>query len=513
MRIDSSGRVGIGTSSPAYLLDIGSNTAPAVIRLTNNNYDEWILQKRRSDDTQIVGLKEVNSGGLALITNNNERMRIDSSGNVGIGTSSPAFTSGSGLEIERDSNNSTIRLQRTGASPSSMELRSGANTGEIFVTSGSPLLFATSGTERMRIDSSGNVGIGTSSPERLLHIFKGESGGQTSNSNSGIVIENSGNTYLQFLTPSSAESGILFGDDDNDRGVIAYNHNGDYFSFRTNGVSDRMRIDSSGNLLVGKTSASTLTVGVEARPDGTFAAVKSGGASVFGRTTSDGDILGFRKDGTTVGSIGSEGGDSLYIVNGDTGLRFVGNVDSIVPSNANGAARDAAIDIGFSSQRFKDLYLSGGVYLGGTGAANYLDDYEEGTCNITIQDSAGNSATMGTKVCRYTKVGNLVFLTGTLSWTSTSSLAASSRIKFTGLPFTTAASTTGEQYRTAAHIGPSSSGSFTIPREDIASGVDANVSFAWGTYVTGNNLDGGLNKSHLGSSGIIYGFTITYQTS
>jgi hypothetical protein len=198
--------------------------------------------------------------------------------------------------------------------------------------------------------------------------------------------------------------------------------------------------------------------------------------------------------------------DTVSASNGGT---FYGTLDTQLVEPRT----DDTYDLGTSSKRFQDAYLSGGIYLGGTGAANYLDDYEEGTCNITIQDSNGNSATMSLNVCSYTKVGNHVFLTGTLSWTSTSALASGSRIRFTGLPFTVVSSPTGGAYRAAANVGPGSSGAFTIPREEITAGVDANTTFVWGTYVTGNNLDGGLNKSHLGSSGIMYGFTVTYQTS
>jgi hypothetical protein len=61
----------------------------------------------------------------------------------------------------------------------------------------------------------------------------------------------------------------------------------------------------------------------------------------------------------------------------DTGIRFYTPSDAVIPANpSTNSARDAAIDLGISSQRFKDLYLSGGVYLGGTVAANYLDDYK-----------------------------------------------------------------------------------------------------------------------------------------
>jgi hypothetical protein len=80
-----------------------------------------------------------------------------------------------------------------------------------------------------------------------------------------------------------------------------------------------------------------------------------------------------------VGSIGSKVGN-LTIGNGDTGLYFAAGADSIYPYNTSTQAdRDAAVDLGYSTVRFKNLYLSGGVYLGGTGAANHLDDYEEGT--------------------------------------------------------------------------------------------------------------------------------------
>ena len=179
-------------------------------------------------------------------------------------------------------------------------------------------------------------------------------------------------------------------------------------SFASTGIDDNasstaVTLDSSGNFLVGKTSASTLTVGVEARADGTFAAVKSsGGAAVFGRNTDDGTILTFRKDGTTVGSIGVSG-TRMHLLNGDTGLRFAGDTNSIFPCTTDGADSNNAIDLGASGNRFKDFYLGGGIYLGGTGSANKLDDYEEGTwtpamTGLTLALAQGN----------YTKIGQIV---------------------------------------------------------------------------------------------------------
>ena len=146
-----------------------------------------------------------------------------------------------------------------------------------------------------------------------------------------------------------------------------------------------MRIDSSGNLLVGKTTISLDTNGFEARTEGTTIATTNGSPSLYvNRRTSDGTIIDIRKDGTTVGSIGSEGGDSLFIGSGDTGLHF-SPAELVRPWNpSTNSARDNAVNLGSSTVRFKDLYLSGGVYLGGTGSANHLDDYEEGTWTPTI---------------------------------------------------------------------------------------------------------------------------------
>ena len=126
--------------------------------------------------------------------------------------------------------------------------------------------------------------------------------------------------------------------------------------------SEKARVDSSGNLLVGKTSASTNSVGVEARGDGTFSAVKSsGGAVVFGRNSDDGTIVTLRKDGSTVGSIGCNSGLHLVIGKDDTGLNFQAN-EIIAPSNpSTGAARDNAIDLGGLTARFDDIYATNGT--------------------------------------------------------------------------------------------------------------------------------------------------------
>jgi hypothetical protein len=196
--------------------------------------------------------------------------------------------------------------------------------------------------------------------------------------------------------------------------------------------------DSSGNVLVGKTSSSINTAGHTLFPTGYADHVRDGDVCLrLNRQTSDGEIVNFRKDGSTVGSIGADSGD-LYIGTGDTGVRFRDAGDDILPFNTStGADRDAAVDLGDASSRFKDLYLSGGVYLGGTGSANHLDDYETGTItNIGVKDSPTGNAATGSFSGTYVKIGDMVFCDIFLSNINTSGLTSSNTMYFTGLPFT-----------------------------------------------------------------------------
>ena len=135
---------------------------------------------------------------------------------------------------------------------------------------------------------------------------------------------------------------------------------------------------------------------------------------ILNKQNSDGDILQFRKDGATVGSIGANGGD-IVVGTGNVGLRFYDQYSAIIPRTSSGGGADASIDLGLhvsgTNFRWKDLYLSGGVYLGGTGAANKLDDYEEGTWTPTMHTSDANlTATIGIQFARYVKIGQLVYV-------------------------------------------------------------------------------------------------------
>ena len=177
-------------------------------------------------------------------------------------------------------------------------------------------------------------------------------------------------SYSTFQTSDtvSASAGGTFAGDVNFTGAFTSQGIDD------NATSTAMTLDGSGNLLVGTTDTTLYTntsggeTGFSTSPAGFVQVARDGGvAAAFNRLSSDGDIMQFRKDGTTVGSIGTTSSD-LYIGTGDTTLRFADGVDGVIPTGTNGAQRDGAVNLGAASNRFQHLYLSGGVFLGGTGA-------------------------------------------------------------------------------------------------------------------------------------------------
>jgi len=219
-------------------------------------------------------------------------------------------------------------------------------------------------------------------------------------------------------------------------GTFAADNNATELVFKTgaSAAADvKMTLTSGGNLLVGKTSANATDVGIVANANGRLYATASGNSSIFNRTSSDGEIVSLRKAGTTVGSIGTEGNDITIDggVSNHSGLRF--SSPAILP-RYNGALADGQVDLGqtASNYRFKDLYLSGGAYLGGTGAANKLSDYEEGTWTPSISGATGYSNRNGT----YTKIGNFVAVYCYVQLSGNSS--GGTNLQVSGLPFLSA---------------------------------------------------------------------------
>jgi hypothetical protein len=174
-------------------------------------------------------------------------------------------------------------------------------------------------------------------------------------------------------------------------------------------------------------NAQTYTGGLTAKNDGAAAITAN-------RLSSDGTVVDMQRSGSSFGSLGVLSGFP-YIGGGDTGMLFVNADDTIRPHNiTTNVARDNAIDLGESTVRWKNLYLSGGVYLGGTGSANLLDDYEEGTWTPVFSSNFG-VVTYSGQHGYYTKVGRIVTANFHLGWTARSTSGGGYGVSVENLPF------------------------------------------------------------------------------
>jgi hypothetical protein len=160
------GNVGIGTTSPTTALTLGTSQTATVQNGGSNSAPAYAIT---SGALGINGITAPAANTLAFVTGSGERVRIDSSGNVGIGTTSPAFASGTGLEVQR-TGDATVRVERTDATASAGEFVASSGLVKIGATGSTPFTFITDNTERMRVTSNGDVGIGTSSPIRKLTV-------------------------------------------------------------------------------------------------------------------------------------------------------------------------------------------------------------------------------------------------------------------------------------------------------------------------------------------------------
>jgi len=143
--------------------------------------------------------------------------------------------------------------------------------------------------------------------------------------------------------------------------------------------ADVFKVDTSGNLLVGKTNTGLANDGHVLEENGTaYHTRASANLLVLNRTTTDGSMIDFRKDGASVGSIGSSLGAYPYIGVGDTGLRFTNDssVKRIEPWDvAANSTQDNLVDLGVSSNRFDDIYATNGTI--NTSDRNEKQDIEE----------------------------------------------------------------------------------------------------------------------------------------
>ena len=215
------------------------------------------------------------------------------------------------------------------------------NTNNLNIKSGNQSTVNT----RLSIErDTGNVGIGTDSPTTNLQISKA-----STDATFRIDRTGTGASALLFTCANGETS-------------ISSTKGGQDLILKTANI-EAARIDSSGNLLVGKDSFGLSTDGVQLSPLNSSAFTANDSVPLYlNRRTEDGDLLQFRKDGLSVGSIGTRDTGALEIGSGDVYLQFNGANDWIKPVDGSGSNK-SGVDLGTSGAKFDNLRLSGTAYV------------------------------------------------------------------------------------------------------------------------------------------------------
>jgi len=400
----------------------------------------------------------------AAAADKNKKITVESlfkgiPGDVGINVSSPA----SNLHVK--GNNIVQYVEATGTA-AEICFRNNTSTGDNIRIggSGNNLTFDTGGSESARIDSSGNLGIGTSSPGHLLTLKGTQAFEATNSTNDWLAYTYTDNTFRLNYNGAGADEVVIdssgrvgIGTADPQRALVVSDAGTEGFEFYpgssagnntvnhynrstasfVNSITtadqhifgradgEKMRIDSSGNVGIGVTSPDRKLEVVDTSSSGSYPLAVS---NFINATANKGAAIDFRLTtaGNTRGELGckwdsnsSSDGTYFYVAPNDG---TTGNVQKVRIDNDG---------LKFNSE---------------TAAANALEDYEEGTWTPTCASDGNIGSSQYTNT--YTKIGRLVTINCDIH--ALDNITSSNPIKIGGLPFVPS-TTSGELGSTAVH--------------------------------------------------------------
>ena len=387
---------------------------------------------------------------------------ITTTGDLGIGTSSP---SGGKLHIAHGNEfglytssgyNYQAKFESTDAEAAIViEDNGSTNDGNRIGVISDAMAFTTANSERMRIDSSGKVGIGTSSPDRTIHCHN-------SSNTTNVRTKFSNGT-----TGEGASDGFEIGINGSDPAqAVLVNYEASPIAFFTGGT-ERIRVDESGHL----------------RFSGTTEEIKL--------NTSDGSDNGF---------LNLAGGGECSQLRGSQivmyGNEYSGQEGQLLLMAGNSSNTNGVVRFYTGGSERARIQSGGGIsFNGDTAAANALDDYEEGTWTPTFD---GNTASNTANNCFYVKVGRVVtiFFRATMASSSSSSYA-----NIANLPFTSVNSTNNIA---GGAFSDSNAG------ENLHLGVMPNANYA---YIIEIGASSTITRTQSSLSGKDFRGSITYMTT